>query len=321
MSVLMSRRGLLSALPLGLLAAKADMLSGAAPAGFFGRIGKPIGLQLYTLGDDIGRDLERVLAEVAAIGYRDIEVPRLLGRTPAEIRAAADAAGLRISCLHLPIGPLAMPGSFLLTNSDQQIADALGALGASQAVVPMFKLPDDLTLLPGESFQAMLARKLAAAGEDIWKRTADLLNERAAALKRLGITLGYHNHNIEFAAVGKRTGWDIIAAETDPSLVFFEVDLGWVAAAGLDPAAFLKRQSGRVRWVHVKDVKATTKPNHALHLDPAEVGAGWLDWRRILRAAEQAGVQHYYVEQEPPFAIPRMEAIRRSYAFLSALRA
>ena len=168
---------------------------------------------------------------------------------------------------------------------------------------------------------AALARMFADAGADGWKRTATLLNEKAAALLPHGIQVGYHNHNIEFAPVGGTTGWDILIKETDPALVKFEVDVGWVAAAGLDPAAFLQRNRGRVRWLHAKDLKASTKPNFALTMDPVEAGSGKQDWARILSAAQRAGVEHFYVEQEPPFAIPRIEAARRSWTYLSQLRA
>ena len=167
----------------------------------------------------------------------------------------------------------------------------------------------------------MIPRAFAEAGVDIWKRTAALLNERGAALKPLGIDFGYHNHNLEFAPVGGTTGWDIITRETDPALVHFEVDIGWLAAAGLDPVAFLRRHSGRVRWLHIKDLKADSVANFGLSMHPTEIGSGKQDWAKILPAAHRAGVQHYYVEQEPPFAIPRMEAAARSYAFLAQLRA
>ena len=119
--------------------------------------------------------------------------------------------------------------------------------------------------------------------------------------------------------MGDTTGWDILASRTDPALVFFEVDTGWVSAAGLDPAPFLRRHRGRVRWLHVKDVRPTTQANFALAMDPTEVGSGRIDWKRVLPAAAAAGVRHFYVEQEPPFTIPRIDAAAKSYGFLRAL--
>src|SRR6476659_1313134 len=69
---------------------------------FFAKIGQPIGLQIYTLGDEAGRDIDATFAQVAAIGYREIELPNLYGRKPADIRAAADRAGLAIRSIHIP---------------------------------------------------------------------------------------------------------------------------------------------------------------------------------------------------------------------------
>jgi sugar phosphate isomerase/epimerase len=288
---------------------------------FFGRVGLPIGLQIYTLGDEPAKDLSGTFARLAAIGYRDIELPSLYGKPAQEFKTAADAAGLTISALHVPAAPIAGPSTGTLQETPEKIAETLTALGCKNAVVPIMLLPPGFRPAAGETFQTAIARAMAAAGADIWKRTAALLNEKAAPLKSMGINLGYHNHNLEFAAVGKMTGWQILAKETDPSLVTFEVDVGWIAAAGLDPVEFFKTHKGRVRQMHVKDLQATTKTNYALSMDPCEVGAGKLDWAKILPAAHKAGVRNFYVEQEPPFTMTRMDAAKKSYNYLAALKA
>ena len=315
------RRSLLAGMAaIGAMATMEQSASAAAP--FFKRIGKPIGLQIYTLGDTVGKDVPGTFAQVSALGYREIELPSLFGHTPAEIRKAADAAGLAISSLHLVAagthGP--MPG-LSLTSEPAAIADAVGALGAKRVVMPIVIFPADFKPLPGESVQAAIGRSVTAAGPDLWKRTAALLNERGAKLAPLGVRVGYHNHNMEFAPLGATRGWDILANETDPKLVDFEVDIGWVATAGVDPVAFLTQQRGRVRQLHVKDVAAGNATNFALSMKPAEVGSGTLNWAKILPAALAAGVEHFYVEQEPPFTIPRIEAAKRSYDYLAKLSA
>lgn len=284
----------------------------------FKRKGVPIGLQLYALGDIPAQDMDGTLARLAAIGFRDIELPHFYNRKPADLRAAADRAGVRISALHLNMPAPYLGNVLTLMSPVQQIADDLNALGVYQAYLPLCPLPEGFAIPEGKSPQQAIGDAVLAAGADHWKRTADVLNERAAALRPFGITLGYHNHNMEFAALaGGTTGWDILVTETDPALVNFELDLGWVAAGGGDPAAELARLKGRVKAVHVKDIKPTTKTNYALDQVPAEVGAGTLDWARILPAAMAAGVAHFYVEQEPPFTIDRIEAVTRSYRFLS----
>jgi sugar phosphate isomerase/epimerase len=284
---------------------------------FFGK-GQPIGLQVYTLGDEAGRDIDATFAQIAAIGYREIELPNLYGRKPGEVRAAADRAGLAIRSIHIPAQGT---GSASLNGAPTEIADTVNALGARRAAVPIAPFPADFAPRPGETMQAAIGRSFAAAGADHWRRTAALLNEKAAVLRPLGVSLGYHNHNIEFAPVENTTGWNILVQETDPKLVEFEVDTGWVATAGLDPVAFLHELHGRATQLHVKDVAPGNTTNFELAMKPAEVGSGTLDWAKILPAAHAAGVRHYYVEHEPPFTMPRIEAARKSFAYLNTLRA
>lgn len=321
MAIAFGRRVFLAGLT-GAAMTASTSLAARRPAakGFFARTGHRIGLQLYTLGEEPAKDLDGTLAKVAAIGYRDLELPNLLGKTPQELKVAAQRAGVSFSNIHLAATPFFTGGGLNLTSPNQQIVDALGTLGIKSAVLPIMVLPENFGMQTGDTFQTAIARSLKEAGEDIWKRTAALLNEKAAALKSAGITLGYHNHNVEFAPVGKTNGWDIILGETDPGLVKLEIDLGWISAAGLDPAEFLMRHKGRVRWVHVKDVKPGTVTNYSLGMTPSVVGEGRIDWPRVLRAAQAAGVQHYYLEQEPPFEIPRIEAARKGYGFLAGVK-
>lgn len=293
----------------------------AARKPFFARVGLPIGLQVYTLGDDAGKDLDATFVQIAGIGYREIELPSLYGKTPAEVRAAADKAGLAISSLHLAVTTRGPATGLTLSSPPAELAEGLGALGAKRAALPIAPFPDNFRPQPGENIQAAIGRAFGEAGPDLWHRTAALLNEKGAALKTAGVALGYHNHNIEFAPIDKTNGWDILVKETDPALVHFEVDTGWIATSGRDPATFLRQHRGRVKQLHVKDVAAGNTTNFALSMKPAEVGSGTLDWASILPAAYDAGVRHFYVEQEPPFAIPRIEAARKSYRFLSALKA
>jgi sugar phosphate isomerase/epimerase len=320
--IVLNRRSLIAAMAAtGAAIMLENPLDAAKGKLFFERIKRPIGLQLYTLGDEPAKDLDGTLAKVAAIGLRDLQLPSLFGKAPAELRSAGDRAGVKFSCIHLATTP-GTPATMLSFNSEtQRIVDDLGALGVKDAVMPLMLFPASFKMGTGGDFRAELARAIAADGPDLWKRTAAMLNEKAAALKPHGIRLGYHNHNVEFIRFGDRTAWDILVAETDKSLVFFEVDVGWIAAAGLDPAAFLRRHAGRVRWLHVKDIQPSTKPNIALQMDPTEVGSGKQDWARILPAAHKAGCEHFYIEQEAPFTMPRLDAAAKGHAYLTRLRA
>jgi len=318
----LSRRALIGTLSAaGIAAITGCKTMDQSQRSFFERVGLPIGLQVYTLGPDAGNDIDATFAAIAAIGYREVELPDLMRHTPAQVRAAADRAGVKISSLHVPMQAMGGPGALSFSGEAPAIADAIGALGAQWAVAPICLLPSDFRPRPGESFGQSIGRAVAAAGPDLWKRTAGLLNDKARALKPNGVKVGYHNHNLEFAPLGNERGWDILLREADPALVSFEVDIGWVAASGQDPVAFLDKAAGRVRLLHVKDVAAGNTPGFAITMAPAEVGFGTLDWARILPAAHKAGVRHFLVEQEPPFTIPRIDAARKSYTYLAQLRA
>jgi sugar phosphate isomerase/epimerase len=294
----------------------------AAPAArrrFFARHHLAIGLQLYTLGEAPYRDLAGTLKRVARIGYRAVEPVGLMRRTAAQLHAALTAAGLSCPSTHVPLQADGSGGPTLAGDIGQLAAD-MHRLGVEYVVVPIFPLPAHIgPPRKGEDGLNFLTRagRQMTAGD--WQRVAAQLNEKGAALKREGLRLAYHNHNVEFARQGSGTAYDLLLANTDPDTVAFEMDVGWVAAAGADPVPLLRSHPHRFRLMHVKDIKASTVPNNAFRMDPADLGAGTLDWKAILQVGYEVGVRHYYVEQEPPFAGPRMEAARADYEYLAAL--
>jgi sugar phosphate isomerase/epimerase len=154
---------------------------------------------------------------------------------------------------------------------------------------------------------------------DDWKWNADYLNTKGKALQQYGLRFGYHNHNIELAPIGASNGLAEIVKGTDPALVTFEMDAGWVVAAGADPLALLTAYPRRFSAMHVKDIKASTRPNFNLQQDPSEVGQGIIDWKRLLAKAYAANVRQFYVEQEPPFNKPRLESAAISFNYLNGL--
>ncbi len=127
---------------------------------FFKRVNLPIGLQIYSLGDEPAKDLDGTFAKVAAIGYRDIELPSLLGKTAAEVKAAADRAGLKISALHVPAAPMQGPAAGTFQDSTQNIADIMGALGVKNAVAPIMLFPSGMKFCCGQNVSASYIRSL-----------------------------------------------------------------------------------------------------------------------------------------------------------------
>ena len=273
---------------------------------------KPIGLQLYTLGNEVRPDVAGALRRVAAIGYREVEVGDFYGLSGAELRALLDANGLTCPSLHVPITPLGGPLSF--ADTPRVVAEA-HAIGARYVGPSIFPFPANFERVAGEGPQQMLGRMAHGMGADGWARISDTLNEIGARLRPEGLKLSYHNHNLEFVRVGESTAIDLLLAQTDPNLVTFQIDVGWVAAAGMTPADFIAQHGPRISMLHVKDL-LDGPANNALEMQPADVGAGRQDWPAILRAAKAAGVAHYFIEQEPPFTHPRFEAAQNGYNFI-----
>jgi sugar phosphate isomerase/epimerase len=296
-----SRRAFLATAAAVSCTAATTAFPGPARRRFFAGHDLPIGLQLYTLGQEPYHDLDGTLHTVATIGYRTVEGVGFMKRTAAEFRAALDRAGLSCPSTHVPLGADSGGGPSLAGDLGPLAAD-MHRVGVKYVVVPIFVAPQ--------------GREMTV---DDWRRLAAQLNVRGAALKREGLKLGYHNHNVELTKLGSMTALDLLIENTDPALVCFEMDVGWVAAGGGEPIRLLRSHPHRFRLMHVKDLKASTVPNTAFKMDPADVGSGALDWKSILPVGYDVGVRYYYVEQEPPFAEPRMQAARTDYDYLARL--
>ncbi|MEY4762533.1 MAG: Myo-inosose-2 dehydratase [Pseudomonadota bacterium] len=306
------------ALGLGVAAAVgASLPSVGHSANFFKSQNLPIGLQLYTVADAARKDLSGSFERLAKIGFKAIELAGYHGHSPAELKSAADKNGLKFTGIHL--SDISRDGMEPGLADAGKLASQMRALGIEEVTMPIMPFPEGFAPGKDEPFRDFLIRASAKMDKSYYQKMAALLNQRGAALAKEGLRFSYHNHNLEFAPIGNTTGWDILVAETDPKSVSFEMDAGWVAAAGLDPVATVRKLSGRVRQMHVKDIKASTKANYTLTQDPTEVGSGSLKWAEILPVAHAAGVRHFYVEQEPPFTMDRFDAIAKSLRYLSGL--
>ena len=268
------------------------------------------------LGPDAQADLPGALRAVAEIGYEEVELPARSGDGLQQLRQALDDSGLACPSIHAPTRPF--PPGVLSLQDAPSIIEAAQTLGARYVVVPFVPLPTIPDFPPGENPRDVLQRAVATVTTDEWSAVADNLNAKGAELARAGVRLGYHNHALEFIRVGDETLLDFLIANTDPEFVDIELDIGWVAAAGLDPAAFITRHAPRVKLLHVKDVADVLSPEKP-DFSPADVGTGRVDWRAVLAAAKAANVQHYFVEQEPPYVRPPLESARAAYDFLRPL--
>lgn len=254
-----------------------------------------LGVQLYTARTEMAKDVEATLARLAAIGIREVEFAGYFDRPPQAIRAMLDRHGLTAPAAHVDYA---------------SISERLPALIESSRVIGHRYL-----VLPN------LDEKRRAE-PDIWPRVADMLNRAGETARAAGITIGYHNHQFEFAPVNGRLPYDILLERCDPSLVVFELDLCWITVAGQDPLAYFNKFPGRFPMVHVKDVRRLPPPGSAATIpdvlpDLTDVGAGVIDWRRLFAASDQAGIRHYFIEHDRPLA--PFDSVEASYKYLRAL--
>ena len=258
-----------------------------------------IGVQLYTVRDQMKHNFDETIAKVAAIGYKEVEFAGYFKHTPQQVRATLDHSGLTAPSMHTDYPSLFEP--FPQVVADSQV------IGHQYIVCPW--IDEKVRKTP-----------------DGWKRAAEVFNKAGEISKKAGIQFAYHNHHFEFVQVNGKYGYDILLEETDPSLVQMEMDLCWMTVAGQDPMKYFSRYPGRFPLVHVKDIKNIPQPKKAGEWAPFKnvvpnmtpVGSGSIHWKEIFAHSSEAGIKHYFVEQdkaEQPF-----ESIKASYTYLKKLR-
>jgi sugar phosphate isomerase/epimerase len=259
-----------------------------------------ISIQLYTLRDQLAIDLEGTLAALAEIGYTRVEHAGFVGRTVTEFKAALDAAGLRSTSGHVQI-----PQPFDPAAWSASLADA-NTLGSKFIVHPFF----GIDFGTGE-----VVRETAP-----WRAFARDLNRAGRMARDAGLKLGYHNHNWEFFRLTddpSRTAYDVLTDTTDPDLVHLELDLFWATRGARDPVDLIHQNRGRVLQYHVKDM------NQAGSFE--DPGQGLIDFARIFRHSDEAGVREYIVERDDAGTPPRqpedaLDTGRVGYQFLRTIR-
>ena len=251
----------------------------------------PLGAQLYTVRKEAERDLPRVLAQIRAIGYEEVETYwNVYSHPAAELRRMIADAGLRVPSGHFDYEGL------------PEKLEYARELGVQYAICP---------ILPERLRNSLDGFREAAAHLNTWGEQA----------KKLGMRFGFHNHNYEFRKFGATTGFDILLQQTDPELVCLELDCYWITQAGADPVELLQKVGKRVRMLHLKD----RKPGFAFSqtLNPAaehftEVGSGTIRWPQVLAAAKENGIEHLFVEQDNSER-PPIDSLRISYQYLQRL--
>jgi sugar phosphate isomerase/epimerase len=290
-----------------------------------------IGLQLFTVRDKFPTDYAGTLEAVAKIGYKQVQpTMNYGGKTPAEVKAILDRNGLTAPATHVSPqngpdlektldGYAAMGHKYTTVN----VGGEGRGRGAGGAPAP--------SAAPGAAPSAPAPRPAPPAQTlDGVKRTAEALNAAGRITQKHGIKVIVHNHTVEFAplADSSQRPYDVLLAETDPSLVAMELDIGWATVAGADPLALFKQAPGRFEAWHVKDMKglaALAGKNMSERQRAAEivpVGQGEIDYKSIFAQAKAAGMKYFFVEQDSaPASGDSLAAAATSYRALSSLLA
>jgi sugar phosphate isomerase/epimerase len=275
----------LAAAPLAACAsAHATSAASAASASSATRLN--LGIQLYTLRDAARANLERTLADIAAVGFTEVELLASMSNfsTPArQLRAMLDRVGLRAPSTHID--------GRLLANVDRLLDDA-HVLGHEYIVLA------DL----GDRRRSL----------DDFRSWADALNAAGAITRKAGIWTAWHDEPSDFVRFGDEWGYDTLVARTDPSIVRLQLDTGNAAMGGRDPMDLMRRYGERYWSFHIKDA-----PSLGAKTD-AELGTGVVDIKGIVAAITDREHKHLFVEQETyPGAV--LDSVRRDYAYMAAL--
>lgn len=256
---------------------------------------KALGIQLYMVLDAYKNDPVGTLKILKSIGYTEIEA--IVTSTAGTLRDQLKEAGLGCPSLHFD------------SLGFEAGIEAAHTLGATYIVSSM--LPSIMQKEANKSGDPAYSR-------DDAMRTAEYANRLGEKANKAGLQYAYHNHHAEFTDVGGgQVFYDVLLKETDKKLVQFELDCGWVAAGGKNPADYFKGNPGRIPLMHAKDFLRGDRKDYP----GAELGRGKLDYKPIMAAADTSGLKHCFVEQEGPYArMSPLDAARVDYDYLRPLR-
>lgn len=265
-----------------------------------------IGVQLYSVRDVMEKDFFGTLEKVRSMGYDGVEFAGLFGKSALEIKEKCTELGLVPISAHVP---------FVDMINDPELLSVYAEIGCKFVVIPY--LTEEYR--PGnEKFGEVIAG-------------AKMLGEKA---KSLGMQLCYHNHDFEFVKIDGEYALDVLYSTVSAENLETQIDTCWVKVAGVDPAEYVRKYSGRATMVHLKDFVGGKSENmYALiGIDEDEkkdgggkfefrpVGYGVQDFPAILAASEDAGAEWVIVEQDQPtMGKTSLESIEMSINYLKSL--
>ena len=268
-----------------------------------------VGIQLYSLRDAMEKDMDSTLKTVKEMGYDYVEFAGYFGKSAEEVKAILDKYGLEAVSVHQAIS--------LFEEEGQKAVDYLKTLGVKYCAIPWYNVDEFISN---------------------WDATMDKFKNVSKLLGDNDIKLMYHNHDFEFNKINGEYILDRLYATLPEGVIMPQLDTCWVHYAGVNPSEYIRKYSGRIEVLHLKDFvceKLGGGPVYALidedgnEMDKGNkedngfklvpVGSGIQDWTSILAAAEDAGVEYVIVEQDESKDRDPLDAAKMSREYLRTL--
>ena len=242
-----------------------------------------IGIQLFSVRDQLNKDVKLSLKKISEIGYKQVETfygygekmsgKGFWGLDAKELAQLLKTYGLKSASGHYNTTSYLTDGNTDILKQQIEVANTLSQ--------KYYTIP------------AMAPNVRQNGTIEGYKKMADLFNKAAELCKNNNLTLAYHNHAFEFVPLeNKQTGFEILLKETDKNLVKFELHIFWVVNANVDPIALFKENQGRFAMWHVKDMDKTDNKVFT------EVGTGRIDYQSIFENRKLAGNKYIFIEQD-----------------------
>ena len=268
----------------------------------------PIAVQLYSVRNELREDFRGTLEKVKAMGYDGVEFAGLFDHAPEDVRQMCAEIGL------IPI------------SAHRSYADLAEAPDATFATYAKIGTPYIAIAAVSEEYRP---------GHEKFEESIGSIRALGEKAKKYGLQLLYHNHDFEFAKVNGSYGLDILYREIPAEILKTEIDTCWVAVAGEDPAAYVRKYAGRAPLVHLKDFwgekaenmyeligdkQSTAAPKRPEGFEFRPVGSGKQNMPAILAAAKDAGASWVIVEQDKPsMGLTALQSIEKSIGYLKSL--
>jgi sugar phosphate isomerase/epimerase len=247
-----------------------------------------IGIQMYTVRDQLQTDFDGTVEKIAKIGYKNLEFAGYYNRTPEQVRALLDKVGALSRSAHI--------GAPLMRQ------DAAAQIRAAKTI--------------GQDYITLPSYQWGKEGLASWRKGVAEFNQWGQMCRDAGLKLAYHNHAAEFAPLEGTTGYDVLVKEVDPKLVDMELDIYWATFAEQNPVALFAKYPGRFALWHVKDLAVTDGKKGM-----TPVGKGTIDYKTIFSHAREAGMKYFFVEHDTAAQYPggSLASAQASYEYLRQL--